>query len=110
MTRRVCAPRLYNPMAPNITHPPTETSPLIAPTENHIRTASSQNGIATEPADPRVENEGDGGDIERQVSNGDTMKHVGLPEVKKRMKYIFPALAIGVSIQTILRRNLTNDD
>ncbi|KAF2032176.1 MFS general substrate transporter [Setomelanomma holmii] len=38
----------------------------------------------------------DGGDIERQTSNGDSSKHQGLPEVKKRMKYIFPAIAIGV--------------
>ncbi|EUC34710.1 hypothetical protein COCCADRAFT_3916 [Bipolaris zeicola 26-R-13] len=35
-------------------------------------------------------------DIEQQASHGDSFKHQGLREVRKRMKYIFPALAIGV--------------
>ena len=40
-----------------------------------------------------------GAEVERQVSDDDPSKqYQGMPEVKQRLKYIFPALAIGVSI------------
>lgn len=39
------------------------------------------------------------GDVEQQASRSDASKHQGLPEVRKRMKYIFPAIAIGVSLE-----------
>ncbi|KAF2192263.1 MFS general substrate transporter [Zopfia rhizophila CBS 207.26] len=84
---------------------PTETSPLLPKPDQQLLQPSSHpidpgSGIVSEVADPyQDEHEGsenDDGDIERQVSNGDASKHQGLPEVKKRMKYIFPAIAIGV--------------
>ncbi|KAF2752063.1 MFS general substrate transporter [Sporormia fimetaria CBS 119925] len=56
---------------------PTVTSPLL------------QN------ASPRANNEVR--DVERQARRqSDASKHQGMPEVKKKMKYIFPAIAIGV--------------
>lgn len=76
---------------------PTETSPLL-PKPN--RQPSESTTPLVHPCDgvtPKDAAHEDGGDIERQVSNGDTSKHQGLPEVKRRMKYIFPAIAIGVS-------------
>ena len=84
----------------------TETSPLL-PDANHAQHQSGPPidpgaGIAPEGAVPCDEHtpsggsDEDGGDIERRASNGDTSKHQGMPEVKKRMKYIFPAIAIGV--------------
>lgn len=88
-------------MAPDETqHSPTETSPLLGAQVN-AQIIDPSVGIA--PAgvedynDTDVEEDNDEGDLERQPSNGETFKHQGLPEVKKRMKYIFPAIAIGVS-------------
>lgn len=52
-----------------------------------------------EGADPYEDNdeledeELDGGDIERQDSGLNA--HEGMPEVKKQMKYLMPALGIG---------------
>jgi len=84
-------------MAPNIART-TETSPLLPkPASNDTTQIDSSNDVAPEAADFHTNEEQDGGDIERQISNGDSSKHQGLPEVKKRMKYIFPAIAIGVS-------------
>jgi len=86
---------------------PTETSPLIPkPDQNHH--VDPSNGIfpgGAEIYDERDESSvevGDGGDVERQISNGDTVKHQGMPDVKEKMKYIFPAIAIGVSEQQLL--------
>jgi hypothetical protein len=77
---------MSSPNALNGQH--TETSPLLV-------NADEDAPIANEDND-------DGGDLERQTSND--VKFQGLPEVKKRMKYIFPAIAIGVS--TPMSRNL----
>ena len=83
---------------------PTETSPLLPKPhqEQSAHPIDPSNGLVPEGADPYEDRdeapEEDGGDIERQVSNGDGSKHQGLPEVKRRMKYIFPAIAIGVSL------------
>jgi hypothetical protein len=63
---------------------PTETSPLLQPQD-------------PEPLPNTITDEADGGELERQPSNGDSFKHQGLPDIKKRLKYIFPAIAIGVS-------------
>lgn len=78
---------------------PTETSPLLPRSES--------NGLSpsVEPEDNVAfeENAGDsnGGDLERQNSNSDTTaKQQGLPEVRRRMKYIFPAIAIGVFLSS----------
>lgn len=35
-------------------------------------------------------------DVEQQATERDAAVHAGMPEVKKRMKYIFPAVAVGV--------------
>jgi hypothetical protein len=83
-------------MAPNNISQPTETSPLLATQDDHARSASAPNNFTAEAGESPVEHEEDGADIERQISNGDSVKHLGLPEVRKRMKYIFPAIAIGV--------------
>jgi hypothetical protein len=81
---------------------PTETSPLITkPDQDHHIDPSI--GIAPggvefyDERDESSEEVEDGGDVERQISNGDTVKHQGMPDVHKKMKYIFPAIAIGVS-------------
>jgi MFS family permease len=70
----------------------SETSPLLPKPVQDAHRIDAGAGIAPEGA-----NAGDGGDVERQTSHGDAFKHQGLPEVRKRMKYIFPAIAIGVS-------------
>ncbi|KAJ4326408.1 hypothetical protein N0V94_000083 [Neodidymelliopsis sp. IMI 364377] len=79
---------------------PTEISPLLGTPQQHGQLVDPGDGIA--PAGPipydRADAGGDvsGDDLERQPSNGDSFKHQGLPEVRERMKYIFPAIAIGV--------------
>lgn len=87
-------------MAPKSAFPDaTETSPLLG--KPNAQAVDPGDGIA--PAGPEPYDETDVEDIEnerdleRQPSNGETFKHQGLPEVRKRMKYIFPAIAIGVS-------------
>lgn len=91
----------------------SETSPLLpklSPTSGGDGAYSStahiavENGIAPVAGgggvdvvdDDELEGDDDGGDIERQITNGDSHKHQGSPEMRKRMKYIFPAIAIGV--------------
>ncbi|KAF2856864.1 MFS general substrate transporter [Plenodomus tracheiphilus IPT5] len=66
---------------------PSETSPLLP------KSLLESNGIASAAA---IENEQDGGTLERQLTSDSNYKHQGNPEMKKRMKYIFPAIAIGV--------------
>lgn len=79
-------------------HEPTETSPLLQP--------RTRDGLQVLPPQPVLDgeeehNEDGEGDLERQdsnVSEGGLNKYKGLPEVKKRMKYILPAVAVGVSL------------
>lgn len=77
--------------------PVSETSPLLPKSTDDPQAIGVETGIAPEGVYAE-----DGGDIERQVSHGDAFKHQGLPEVRKRMKYIFPAIAIGVSFLSSL--------
>ncbi|KAF4540797.1 MFS multidrug transporter [Lasiodiplodia theobromae] len=96
---------------------PTERSPLLG----QRRTSDGLQVLAPQPVGDGPEDdyegdngggfEDDGGDLERQESNiseaGTTLnKYKGLPEVKKRMKYILPAVAVGIFLsaadQTII--------
>ncbi|KAF2709459.1 MFS general substrate transporter [Pleomassaria siparia CBS 279.74] len=82
---------------------PTETSPLLQKADEHVH-VDQGNAIAFggEELHNGRDDEGsgeedgieDGGDVERQTSN--TTKHQGMPDVKAKMKYIFPAITIGV--------------
>jgi hypothetical protein len=83
----------------------SETSPLLPKPVQEAQPIDAGVGIAPEGA-----NAGDDEDIERQASHGDAFKHQGLPEVKKRMKYIFPAIAIGVSSHPLAIYHVANRD
>lgn len=95
---------------------PTETSPLLDEqfSQNATRPVEPGGGIAPEGAAEFHDESGEAADddengqhdLERQVSNGDASKHQGMPEVKKRMKFIFPAIAIGVSYASLARRRI----
>lgn len=99
----------------------TETSPLLSKPRSH------SNGLPPQPIDPSAgiapegldagatfsddseDGSGDGDDLERQTTNtseGRMRQYEGQPEVKKRMKYILPAVAIGIFLsaadQTII--------
>jgi hypothetical protein len=91
-------------MAPHNTEP-RETSPLLPKSDAIAEPVEAGNGIGPSAASAQIEAEQDGGDIERQTSNGDSSKHQGLPEVRKRMKYIFPAIAIGVRLSSVIHVN-----
>jgi hypothetical protein len=77
---------------------PSETSPLLPKPDDNVQSSDSINVFPNTGEHAPDTNEEDGGDIERQPSNSSTSKHQGLPEVRKRLKYIFPAIAIGVSL------------
>ena len=87
---------------------PTETTPLLL--RDEIQSIEPHGGIAPEGLHGRTSNDPDGADgdaLERQPSAHDRAKqYEGLPEVKKNLKYIFPALAIGIFLgsadQTII--------
>lgn len=84
---------------------PRETSPLLPkPTNTTAQWNALSNDVVPETADAPLRDE----DVERQSVNDDSVQHQGLPEVRKRMKYIFPALAIGVSTPSVhLKRTLS---
>lgn len=83
---------------------PSETSPLLPKPDQTRRHAShpidASGGLVPEGADPYQHYDGiedeeqGGGGIERQESGPKT--HEGIPEVRKQMKYLMPALGIGV--------------
>jgi MFS family permease len=92
-------------------HEPTETSPLLANgTLTNHESISPSHPDSLEPNGRRSsfpDNYEDGDILERHPSlQNRTKQYEGLPEVKKRMKYILPALAIGVFLsaadQTII--------
>lgn len=91
---------------------PTETSPLLAkPFEDSPQPIEPSSGLVPDstatngaPVDP--EHDGEDG-LARQTSlEGRQKQYAGDPDVKKRMIYMFPALAIGVFLaaadQTII--------
>jgi hypothetical protein len=92
---------------PDSNHQPTETSPLLPKTDSHEQTSrhpiDPSGGIVPDGADPYQQededDDEDGGDVERQTShtsNGQSRRFEGMPEVKKQMKWLFPAMGIGV--------------
>ena len=78
---------------------PTETSPLLGRASSHERSSATETtepaaGIATEGV---VSDQPDGAVVERQTTDEDRKRqYEGIPEVRQRMKYMFPALSIGV--------------
>lgn len=87
-------------MAPNVPQQgQSEISPLLPKPDRDSNEINTQNGLSYEVAQSGSP---DGGDLERQITNGDSSKHQGMPEVKERMKFIFPAIAIGVGNSCLL--------
>lgn len=106
-------------MAPNEQEPyysngqPTETSPLL--TSKGLTSIEPTDGITpehqltaeTDGNDELPKHAADGNALERQDTLQNRQKqYEGLPEVRKQMKYILPALAIGIFLaaadQTII--------
>lgn len=80
---------------------PTETSPLLAkPTNTLVDTGDAPNGVLTNGNSFNGTPNGlskPGDDEERQEGEGESSpQYEGMPEVKKKLKYIVPAVAIGV--------------
>ncbi|KAK5135118.1 hypothetical protein LTR08_005643 [Meristemomyces frigidus] len=81
----------------------TETSPLLG--SNTVESDRADGAAKDNGIPPGDYNDAQG--LERQTSTGDRQKqYEGMPEVRKKMKYIFPAVAIGVFLsaadQTII--------
>ncbi len=76
---------------------PTETSPLLPRPDVDARTIDPGNAVATGGAEALINSEHGERDVEQQAGNGDATARQGLPEVRKRLKYILPAMGIGVS-------------
>ena len=83
----------------NATQQPDETSPLLNKSSDKDQYQSNRGiepSVRLAPEGP-VSDQQDGGPLERQSTNEDRQRqYEGIPEVKKRMKYMFPALSIGV--------------
>lgn len=86
---------------------PSETSPLLG--KRAPKPIDPSDGIAPDSAVANgvIAEEEDGGDLERQTSlEGRQKQYEGQPEMRKKMKVIFPALTIGVLLsaadQTII--------
>lgn len=91
---------------------PTETSPLLSKPDTLPEPSSHpldpSAGLVPEGADPYHDEEttadssetlvspADSSDLERQTTPTSIAKHDGMPEVRKRMWVIFPAVSIGV--------------
>ena len=80
---------------------PTETSPLLS----KLPAAALEPGDAPEGALPFINGhdqiKAGNDDVERQdVEHDRAVQYEGLPEVKKRLKYIVPAVAVGVSLNS----------
>jgi hypothetical protein len=84
---------------------PSEHSPLIPKviqSSNHSQEQpiDPTGGLVPQGVDPHYEGNGyntQGADVENQaVTVAERIPYAGLPEVRKRMKFIFPAVAIGV--------------
>lgn len=92
---------------------PTESSALLPKDQSQIKPVDPGDGIAPDGGiahgivTDEESQQADGAGLERQMSAADRAKqYEGMPEVKKRMKYILPALSIGVFLsaadQTII--------
>jgi hypothetical protein len=94
---------------------PTETSPLLPKAGDHRdvprHPVDPSGGLVPAGADAyqpnteseaeEEEDENDGGDVERQTSqasDGRSRQFDGMPEVRKQMKWLFPAMGIGVRL------------
>lgn len=77
---------------------PTETSPLLK-NSNHTESDADnavEPSVGVVPEGP-VAAQQDGAALERQDTNEDRKRqYEGLPDVKRRMKIMFPALSVGV--------------
>lgn len=75
---------------------PTETSPLLGDSANGV--VKSVDGFL--PDGPIANGSAHGQDEERreEVDGAREAQFEGMPEVRKNLKYILPAIAIGVSI------------
>jgi len=78
----------------------SETSPLLpkdSSTARNVTPIDPGEGIAPDAGQASEEAVQDGSEIERQTSaEGRQKQYEGMPEIRKQMKYIMPALAIGV--------------
>ncbi|KAF2501029.1 MFS general substrate transporter [Lophium mytilinum] len=91
----------------------TETSPLLPRPDTHRNFAThpvdASAGLVPEGADPYDETYEEGSDVEREAGAGDAVppkQYEGIPDVQKKLKYLIPAIAIGVFLsaadQTII--------
>ena len=84
----------------------TESSPLLGKTSDIVRDAGdAQNGV---PASNAKSSNGHtdrapdpSQDEESQGSDSRVLQYEGMPEVKKKLKYILPAIGIGVSLEKV---------
>ncbi len=84
-------------------HEPTETSPLLAKPGNVPEPGNAPFGVLPTEHGVNVHANGDaklGDDGESQGEPDRITQYEGMPEVKAKLKYIMPAIAIGVCSPT----------
>ena len=86
--------------SPSDHDPPSETTPLLPKDSSIVQQATPidpGDGIAPDAGQATGEITQDGPELERHTSaEGRQKQYEGMPEIRKQMKYIMPALAIGV--------------
>ena len=82
----------------------TEVTPLLS--DSYHQSDVTNDGPETDGARTDLDTGADNADLEQHLTNGSQKKHEGLPEVQKRLKFIIPALAMGIFLaaadQTII--------
>lgn len=82
-------------MTPRVPKKASETSPLLP------KNLEPSAGLTPDTPALSEEHNGDGGTIERQETSEERVAlYEGIPELRKQMPYMFPALAIGVRLET----------
>ena len=84
---------------------PSETSPLLPKFTEYVDPGDAPNGVLPHRTENNEHANGQGDrlvkpddDQERQQDDDEGPEpYQGMPEVKKKLKYILPAIAIGVS-------------
>lgn len=88
---------------------PSETSPLLPKLTEYVDPGDAPNGVLPRGDESRENANGHGNGLvkpddgeERQQDDGEEpVLYQGMPEVKKKLKYILPAIAIGVSFSLV---------
>ena len=90
--------------------PPSETSPLIPKSKSTLPQSPAPNGTVSNGVSSNGPAQEDNKSVDDEQAHSDEegreRQYQGLPEVKKQLKYILPAVAIGVGLSPQARGDI----